>query len=87
VAAHVHAQELVRRGEHVGPRQFDETLPAWLARVHAGRVPSALLGESPIDDVADPMGGDPWEYERAAADIADLVERLVELAWPEGAEG
>jgi len=80
-------KEMVRRGDSIGPRRLDETLGQWLERAHAGRRPSELLGESPDDDIADPMGGDPWEYARAAAEIDDLVERLVELAWPEGAEG
>lgn len=80
-------KELVRRGEKVGARRPSESLVDWLERVHTGRRPSALLGDSPTDDVEDPMGGDPREYARAAAEIDDLVERLVELAWPEGAEG
>jgi protein-tyrosine phosphatase len=80
-------KELVRRGEQTGGRKAGESLAAWLDRVHTGRRPSELLGESPVDDVEDPMGGDPWEYTRAAAEIDELLDRLVALAWPEGAEG
>jgi len=76
-------KELVRRGETVGTGRPDETLPQWLGRVHSGRRPSELVGESLLDDVEDPTGGDPWEYRRAVTEIDDLVERLVRLAWPE----
>lgn len=80
-------KELVRRGEAIGARGGDEPLSGWLTRVHLGRRPSELLGASPEDDVEDPTGGSPWEYRRAAAEIDDLVGRLVQLAWPDGAEG
>jgi len=73
-------KELVRRGETVGTGRPDETLPQWLGRVHSGRRPSELVGESLLDDVEDPTGGDPWEYRRAVTEIDDLVERLVRLA-------
>jgi protein-tyrosine phosphatase len=80
-------KELVRRGGEIGPRQPGETLSAWIERAHAGRRPSDLLGASPIDDIEDPMGGDAWEYTRTATEIDDLVERLVDLAWPDGVPG
>jgi protein-tyrosine-phosphatase len=80
-------KELVRRGENVGARRPDETISRWLDRIHAGRRPSELLGDSLLDDVEDPMGGDPWEYRQAATEIDDLVARLVRLAWPDGVEG
>jgi hypothetical protein len=35
-----------------------------------------------VDDVADPFGGPPGEYEDAAEEIDDLVTRLTELLWP-----
>jgi len=73
--------ELVRRGRAVGPRGPEESLPGWLARVQAGRQRAALLGSSADDDVADPAGGPMPGYERAAAVLSQLVDRLVELCW------
>jgi len=85
-------RELVRRAGAVGPRRpvpgadpgadALEPLDAWLARVSAGRRPTDLLGEHPGDDVADPMGMSRRAYERCATDIEDLVEGLVDLAFP-----
>lgn len=73
--------ELVRRGRAVGPRGPGESLPGWLARAQAGRQRAALLGSSADDDVADPAGGPMPAYERAAAVLSQLVDRLVELCW------
>jgi protein-tyrosine phosphatase len=72
-------KELVRRGESVGPRRPDQPLGEWLAEVHAGRTSSALLGDSPDDDVADPIGRPDAEYERTAVELEGLVERLAAL--------
>jgi protein-tyrosine phosphatase len=73
--------ELVRRGTVVGPRGPGESLPGWLARAQAGRQRAALLGSGADDDVADPAGGPMPGYERAAAVLGQLVDRLVELCW------
>lgn len=75
-------KELVRRGEATGPGQAGESLACWLARVHVGRGRRALLGDSPADDVADPFGGPPEAYAVSAAQIEDLVGRLVVLCGP-----
>lgn len=84
-------REVVRRAEAVGPRRpVDRSRPdlglepfdAWLARVGEGRRPSDLLGSSPDDDVEDPMGMSRRAYERTAVVISDLVDRLVDLAFP-----
>ena len=75
-------KELVRRGSAAGARRAGETMPEWLHRVGAHRKPADLLGASPDDDVADPIGGPPSAYEATAAELDGLVARLVELAWP-----
>ena len=75
-------KELVRRGEQAGPRGPREPLAAWLARVHEGRERAALLGDSPADDVADPMGGPPQAYAGTAALLDELLGRLARLCWP-----
>ena len=74
-------KELVRRGEEIGPAKPGEPLADWLARVHEGRERAALLGESPVDDVADPMGGPPQAYADTAALLDELMGRLVGLCW------
>jgi len=73
--------ELVRRGSMIGRRFRGESLAAWLARAHAGRERSALLGDSPDDDVADPAGGPRRGYADTAALLSALVDRLVDLCW------
>lgn len=74
-------KELVRRGEEA-PRYPGEPLGAWLERVSNGRQRSELLGSSTIDDVADPMGGSPRDFERTAWEIEQLCATLVSLVWP-----
>lgn len=72
-------RELVRRGEAVGPAS---SLAGWLALLGEGRRASDLLGDDPNDDIADPIGGPDVEYERTAAQLEDLVERLGRLLDP-----
>jgi protein-tyrosine phosphatase len=73
-------RELVRRGDEVGARG-DQPLDEWIAKVHAGRTPSMLMGASDVDDVADPMGRPRRAFETAAAEIEELIDRVVELVW------
>jgi protein-tyrosine phosphatase len=72
-------RELVRRGEAAGTAS---SLGAWLALVGSGRTTAELLGDDPNDDIADPVGGPDSEYERTAAQLEDLVERLGRLLDP-----
>ncbi len=74
-------KELVRRGEAIGPRPADVTLADWLARVHAGRTSSDLLGNSDTDDVADPIGLPRVAYQRMAVELDDQLDRLAALIW------
>jgi protein-tyrosine phosphatase len=74
-------KELLRRGQQTGPRMPGELLADWLSRVHHGRTHAALLGESPLDDVADPAGGPAHAYAGTAALLDQLVTRLVDLCW------
>ncbi|MGI8793002.1 MAG: hypothetical protein ACR2H3_07485 [Acidimicrobiales bacterium] len=77
-------KEIVRRGTATGPRQRGQKLDEWLALVHEGRSHHDLLGADRADDVADPIGGTKAMYETTATEIDDLVERLANLAFPEG---
>ena len=75
-------REIVRRGLDTGPRGAPEDLGAWLARLHDGRLRADLMGESPDDDVMDPMGGTREDYRRMLTDVAALTGTLRNLAWP-----
>lgn len=70
-------KEIVRRGEMCGPRREDETLYTWLGRIGVGRQPAELVGDTELDDVADPVGGPRSFYEKMADEIRDLTERFV----------
>lgn len=74
-------KELVRRGESLGPRHGDEPLAMYLARAHAGRTSRDLLGDSPADDVADPIGLPRSAYEQMMAELQNLLDRLIWLIW------
>ena len=80
-------KEIVRRGQQAGPRASGESLTDWTARLHAGRERSALLGDSPDDDVPDPMGGPPQAYMMTAALLDQLTGHLVELCWGSPGDG
>lgn len=75
-------KELVRRGEHVGPRPAGMGLAEWLDLVGEGRVPEMLLGQSDEDDITDPIGRRFKVYKQVAAEIDDLTERLASLLFP-----
>jgi protein-tyrosine phosphatase len=72
-------KELVRRGERVEPRAEGESVPAWLARVGAGRSTAELVGDDPDDDIADPVGRPRAAYEQTADELEELLRRLVDL--------
>ena len=78
-------KELVRRGTAVGPRSPGQPFDEWLAKVHAGRTTAELLGPSGDDDIDDPIGESAAFYRRTAAEIQDLTDMLVELAWSQAA--
>ena len=74
-------KEMVRRGRLAGPRASGESLADWVARLHTGRERTALLGDSPDDDVPDPVGGPPQAYMMTAALLDQLIGDLVGLCW------
>lgn len=80
-------KELVRRAEQVGARSPNQPFDEWLAKVHAGRTTSDMLGASKDDDVADPIGAGRSVYRRTANELDDLTARLVELGWARARAG
>lgn len=72
-------KDLVRRGAAIGPRRPGQPLAEWLALAHGGRVPADVMGDSPDDDVADPIGMGRSVFERTATELAGLIERFVGL--------
>jgi protein-tyrosine phosphatase len=80
-------KELIRRAQQTGPRMPGEPLAEWLARLHKGRQRAALLGDSPSDDVADPIGGPLRAYVATAALLDGMLARLVESSWGLAAGG
>ena len=73
---------VVRRALHVGPRAHDETLPEWVARLHAGRRAIDMLADETTDEIADPYGMDLREYRATATLLDDLLGQFVSLAYP-----
>jgi protein-tyrosine-phosphatase len=73
-------RDAVRRAEAVPPRSAGETVRAWARRLADGRSRADLFG-SGDDGIADPMGRSRRHYVRAAADIDDLLLRLVARVW------
>ena len=69
-------KEIVRRsGDVMGPGS-SETLESWLGRLAADRTLDSLLGDSPIDDIIDPIGLPVSEYRDTAAEISQLTTSL-----------
>lgn len=75
-------REIVRRGLQTRPRGDAEDLESWLVRLHDGRRHADLLGDSPEDDVMDPLGGSRDDYRRMLTEVSALTKTLRDLAWP-----
>jgi protein-tyrosine phosphatase len=74
-------REIVQRGQRVGRRAPNEELAGWFRRLSAGRTRMELVGAWHLD-VADPAGQGALAIEQTADEVQDLVDGLVELAWP-----
>lgn len=75
--------DLIRRGEAIGPVPGDRALARWVRQVHGGRTRSGLLRLDLADDIVDPMGGRPKDFEDVADHIEGLIDRLVALVCPD----
>jgi protein-tyrosine-phosphatase len=72
-------KEFIGRCTSVGGRREGESVESWIARVHEGRQVADLLGESSIDEVADPYGGTPDQYASTELELEGLVAQLADL--------
>jgi protein-tyrosine phosphatase len=75
-------RELERRLTAAGPRPAAVPLEDWLTEIAADRTPSDHLGESPADDVEDPIGRSLRTYRKCAESLDGLVASVVDHLWP-----
>jgi protein-tyrosine phosphatase len=73
-------RDLVARAATAGPRGRHEDVCDWVRRLARERTASELFRESPADDIADPYRRSMGRYRETAAELDELVSRLVELA-------
>jgi protein-tyrosine-phosphatase len=73
---------VVRRGSERGKRQPEQPISEWLEGVSLGRRHLDLIGDSPIDDTPDPMGGTAEDYHQMLEEVRALVRQLHSLVWP-----
>jgi protein-tyrosine phosphatase len=77
-------KDIVRRGHAVRARQAGEPMSEWLEAVAEDRTPHDLLGDTPDDDVADPVGLPLRTFRKTANELERLTAELCDLAWPPG---
>ncbi len=71
--------DLIRRAGSAGPRRRSETVRQWAQRVSSDRTRASLVYLPVSEDVPDPMGGRPKDYEIARDDLAARTARLATL--------
>jgi protein-tyrosine phosphatase len=80
-------KELARRANDHPPRQEDEDVRAWVARLGAGRRTTDLLGDDPLDDVVDPIGSPIETYMSVAAELAAAITAVADAGWRPALDG
>lgn len=73
--------EFVRLVEAEPPRA-DADLRRWVQRLGADREHLGYLSSSAADEVADPMGRSVRVFRACAAELDDLISRMVDRVWP-----
>jgi protein-tyrosine phosphatase len=68
--------DAVRRAEAAPPRVPSEAVPYWAQRLHGGRTPASVLGLPSSEDIPDPIGRYPQDYQRVRDQLAELAARL-----------
>jgi protein-tyrosine phosphatase len=76
-------KELARRAQEE-PRENDDEVRGWIARLSAERRTTDLLGDDPMDDVEDPIGCPIDVYAAVVVELTDAIARLVAAGWPRG---
>ena len=74
-------REILRRGMEKGQRRPGQPLTEWMDEVGTNRRHTELIGDSPQDDIADPMGGTSAEYRTMLLELATLTRTLHSLIW------
>jgi protein-tyrosine-phosphatase len=74
--------DVLRRGKSAGPRRPSESVRRWAQRISGDRTRASLVGLPVSEDIPDPMGGRPRDYERARDDLAEMTARLAALVSP-----
>jgi protein-tyrosine-phosphatase len=69
-------KELVRRATEVGPLPPGEPVADWCAGLAEGRTQVQVLGDTPLDDIPDPIGRPLRVFKRTAAELDDLLHDL-----------
>jgi protein-tyrosine phosphatase len=75
-------REIVRRGRQSGPRISGQSLAEWLTQIGEERRHVDLMGDSPLDDIPDPMGGRAKDYRVMLNELEMLTGTLHSLVWP-----
>ncbi len=73
--------EFVGNAAVFGPRR-DTALDQWTRQASQYRNPRDYLVSDPASEIADPMGGSARMFRRCADQMAELIDALVDLAWP-----
>ena len=73
--------EFVRLVEQEPPRT-DRNLRRWVERIGSARQHLGYLSDADADSVADPMGRSNRVFRACAAEIEELIDRMVERVWP-----
>lgn len=74
--------EFVNLASSHGPRPPEESLRDWARQLGSARKPTSYLFDDPATTVADPMGHNLRRFRACAKEISDLMDQLIELAWP-----
>jgi protein-tyrosine phosphatase len=75
-------REIVRRGREKGQRGPLQSVAEWLEQIGARRRHVEIIGDSPLDDIPDPMGGSSEDYRMMLTELATLTRTLHSLTWP-----
>jgi protein-tyrosine phosphatase len=78
-------KEFVRRSQLSAPRLPDQPFARWLAAIHRGRDRLEMQGDSPEDDVADPIGGTPADFVATARLLRTLCTKVADRLSPQSA--